>query len=374
MSSNQSSVFLIYTFSRAHQESVKDMATTHLTPRATQTDKTKQFVLEVDEALSMFEEEISSLSETTRESTYENFVTSYRDAMIPIWGPSKLAVIKTVLDTVTNKKFSEFQVMNTKLCKKPPESKVVKEKTKIPTLEDFTDTMQKRLPTSNLPNAATCLKIANVFSHLVEASRAYSQATSGIAELAGEITPEQMTMLLSAATLPAIQIVIPGQLLSPISTLPPPPSAASTTLGKKDIIDYTKRLILPNPKATQLLSCASNSATRVLAAAVYCKLEQHFFEGTQSRAEVAAAFQCNTSQISKVVTGIIYKSGPHHYKPKKATKRTMETAEQQTGPSKRKALPSTSTQTESTQAPDPDVQDHTLSSSSDSDLPLGLLN
>ena len=53
------------------------MATTQLTPRATQTDKTKQFVLEVDEALSTFEEEISSLSETTTESAYENFVTSY---------------------------------------------------------------------------------------------------------------------------------------------------------------------------------------------------------------------------------------------------------------------------------------------------------
>ena len=371
------------------------MTTTQLTPRATQTEKTKQFVLEVDEALSTFEEEISSLWETTTESAYENFVTSYRDAMIPIWGPSKLAVVKTVLDTVTDKKFSEFQVMKTKLRKKPPESKVVKEKTKIPTLEDFTDTMQKRLPTTNLPNAETCFKIANVFSNLAEASRAYSQAASGIAELAGEITPEQMTMLLSAATLPAIQIVIPGQLLSPISTPPPPPSAASTTLGKKDVIDYTKRLILPNPKATQLLACASNSATRVLAAAVYCKLEQHFFEDTQSRAEVVAAFQCNTSQISKVVTGIIYKSGPHHYIPKKQrdetkkkiTKRsadapdasvvqppkTQKTTDTQAGPSKRTALPSSSTQMESTQAPDPDVQEDTLtSSSSDSSLPPSL--
>ena len=85
-------------------------------------------------------------------------------------------------------------------------------------------------------------------------------------------------------------------------------------------------------------------------------------------------FRCNTSQLSKAITGVEYKSGPHHYKPKKATKRTVETAEQQTGPSKRQALPSTSTQTESTQAPDPDVQDDTLSSSSDSDLPLGLPN
>ena len=358
------------------------MATTQLTPRATQTDKTKQFVLEVDEALSTFEEEISSLLETTTESAYENFVTSYRDAMIPIWGPSKLAVVKTVLDTVTDKKFSEFQVMKTKLRKKPPESKVVKEKTKIPTLEDFTDTMQKRLPTSNLPNAATCSKIANVFSNLAEASRAYSQATSGIAELAGEITPEQMTMLLSTATLPAIQIVIPGQLLSPISTPPPPPSAASTTLGKKDIIDYTKRLILPNPKATQLLSCTSNSATRVLAAAVYCKLEQHFFEDTQSRAEVAAAFQCNTSQISKVLTGIIYKSGPHHYIPKKQcdetkkkiTKRAADAPDTSVvqPPKTQKTTAKKSPSQEGQGSPKTVSRDDTLStpSTSDSDAPL----
>ena len=239
VSSDQSSVFFVYTFSRAHQESVNDMATTQLTPRATQMDKTKQFVLEVDEALSMFEDEIFSLSETTKESAYRKFITSYRETMIPIWGPSKLADIKTVLDTVTDKKFSELQVMKTKLREKPPESEVVKENKKIPTLEDFMDTMQKRLPKTNLPNAKTCLKIAHVFLNLAEASRAYSQAASGIAKLAGEITPDQMTMLLSAATLPAIQIVIPGQLLSPISTPPPPPSAASTTLGKKDIIDYT---------------------------------------------------------------------------------------------------------------------------------------
>ena len=90
-------------------------------------DKTKQFVLEVDEALSTFEEAISSLSETTKESAYENFVISYRDAMIPIWGRSKLADIKTVLDTITDKKFSELQVMKTKLREKPSESKVVKE-------------------------------------------------------------------------------------------------------------------------------------------------------------------------------------------------------------------------------------------------------
>ena len=70
--------------------------------------------------------------------------------MIPIWGLSRLADINTVLDTITDKKFSELKVMKTKLREKPPQSTVVKENTIIPTLEDFTDTMQKRLPKTNL--------------------------------------------------------------------------------------------------------------------------------------------------------------------------------------------------------------------------------
>ena len=133
-------------------------------------------------------------------------------------------------------------------------------------------------------------------------------------------------MLLCAATLPAIQVVIPGQLISPIATPPPPPpSAASTTMGKMDIINYTKQLVLPNPNAPKLLPCDRNSATRVLAAATYCKLEHRFFKEAQSRADVATAFKCNTSQITKMVTGIICKSGLHHYIPKKQRDKASKT-------------------------------------------------
>ena len=44
---------------------VASMAKTKLSPWATQMDKTKQFIIDVDEALEVFKEEISSLSETT---------------------------------------------------------------------------------------------------------------------------------------------------------------------------------------------------------------------------------------------------------------------------------------------------------------------
>ena len=94
------------------------MAKTKLTPRAMQMDKTKQFIIAIDEALEMFEEEISSLSETTRECAYKNFITSYRAAMTSIWNLSRFTNVNTVLDTIADKEFSELKVMRTKLCKK----------------------------------------------------------------------------------------------------------------------------------------------------------------------------------------------------------------------------------------------------------------
>ena len=244
-----------------NRNTVGNMAEMKLTPQATQTDKTKKFIIAVDEVLETFEEEISSFSENTCECTYKNFITLYRDAMGLIWNLSRFANVNTVLDTIADKEFSELNVMKNKLCEKPPQGTVVKEGVKIPTLEDFTETMKKKLPKKNLPDSETCSKIGDVFLKLASASKGYSEAASGIAELASEIKPDQMTMLLCAATLPAIQIVILGQLLSPIATPPPPQSAASTTMGKMDIINYTKKLVLPNPDATELLQCDRNSAT-----------------------------------------------------------------------------------------------------------------
>ena len=91
------------------------MAKTKLTPRATLTDKTKKFIIAVDEALETFEEEIYSLSENTRECAYKNSITSYHDAMALIWNLSRFSNVNTVLDTIADKEFSELKVMKAKL-------------------------------------------------------------------------------------------------------------------------------------------------------------------------------------------------------------------------------------------------------------------
>ena len=134
--------------------------------------------------------------------------------------------------------------------------------------------------------------------------------------------------------------------------------------------------MLPNPDATAFTACGENSATRVLAAAVYCTLEHLFFDDTLSHSDIATPFHCNMSQLTKAVTGVDYKGGPHRYKPKKATKRPRKSTDEKPGSSKRKARSPSPNQPKTTTDIKPVVQEDTLSSSSSSgsDLPLGLLN
>ena len=360
------------------------MPKTKVTPRAKHPNKTKQFLDATQNALEMFDDEISSFTDEVKEKAYKHYVRSYREALVPVWNLARFANIDTVLKTVTDKKMQEIKTMAERLKTTPPRPKAISDKTSIPDLKTVTSTMLQQFPDEKLPTASTCEKIGNVFASLSTARTAYSEAAQGLAQLATLLTPEQYTLVLAATVTPCIQLIVPGQHISPLSTPPPPQQESQTAMGRAEIINFTKGKVLPNPEASSLTDCNDNSATHVLAAAVYCQLERNIHKKASififqfisfiTRHEVAALFRCNTSQLSKAIMGVEYKSGPHHYKPQKATKRTMETAEQQTGPSKRKALPSTSTQTESTQAPDPDVQDDTLSSSSDSDLPLGLPN
>ena len=155
-------------------------------------------------------------------------------------------------------------------------------------------------------------------------------------------------------------------MMSPLATPPPPRQESSTAAGCIEIMNFMKCKFLPNPDSECLINCDENSATRVLAAAIYCQLEKHYFDETHLRSDVVALFHCNTSQLSKAIMGVDYKSGPHHYKPKKTSKRAAEGSTQDS--TKRKA-PCTA----GADLKEAVLQEDTLSSSSsDSILPPGL--
>ena len=272
--------------------------------------------------------------------------------------------------------------MSKKLEPEATTSKVSKEPRTVPDLEALTASLQNS--SGGLPSTESCAQIASMFSKLADAHRTYAEVADGLMQLSTVLNPSQYTMILRAAVMPTIQIVIPGNLVSPVSAPPPSPTAASTALGKFKIIKYMKHRVLPDPDSPELALEEENSATRVLAAAIYLKIENLFFDETSSRLEIAMAFKCNINQLTKAVMGVHYKGGPHRYKPKQKTgdKRSRSStspSQQETKkPKTKEAQASTSkasTSPSEEKQPSQVVAEDTLSSesSSSSDLPLGLL-
>ena len=313
-----------------------EVARTKVTPQAKHPERTQHFITAVKQALDEFEEQICFTDEDVRSGAYQKLLQAYKEALIPVWNQASFADIDVILETVSDKEMLGLCTMAKQLQPSPTTSKVTKEPRNIPGLETILTALKDRHPSESLPDAKTCAKIGEVFNRIYCTHKAYAEAAEGLTELSTEVTPQQYTMLSTAAVMPAIQISIPGQLISPLTAPPPPQSPALTALGRSEIIKYTKLQVLPNPNATALTTCDENSATRVLAAAIYYTLEHFFFDDTLSHADIAMAFHCNVSQLTKAVTGVDYKGGPHRHKPKKTTKRPRKPTDEKPGSSKRK--------------------------------------
>ena len=208
---------------------------------------------------------------------------------------------------------------------------------------------------------------------LAEAHKAYGKAAQGLAELASSVMPEQYTMLLVASAMPTIQLVVLGQLIGPLSPPQIHQTETSTAIGCAELIKYMKSRVLPDPYSSELSEASKNSATRVLAAAVFLKIEKLYFDDITSRMDASRLFGCKVSQLTKVITGIEYKSGPHHYVPKRQRETAMakRKAEPKPEPSatKKQKQPSTSSVEPDDPIPSPDTLP---TDSSSSELPEGL--
>ena len=255
----------------------------------------------------------------------------------------------------------------------PPTAKVSQEKRKIPDLEILTSMLKDRCPNQEVPNTDICKQISDVFFKLAEAHKAYGEAAQGLAELASSVTPEQYTMLLAASAMPTIQVVVPGQLIRPLSPPQIHQTETSTAIGHAELIKHTKSQILPDPYLSELSEENENLATRVLAAAVFLKIEKVYFDDITSRMDASRLFHCKVSQLTKAITGIEYKSGPHHYVPKKHQKTTTakrKEPEPEPEPSATKKQKQSSTPSVDKDEPTPSPDTLQMDSSS-SELPEG---
>ena len=344
-----------------------------LTPKAQHPEHTQKFVSLVAKALEVFEDNIGSLEENLQASAYETFINSYKDALSAIWSPATAADTKMILRTITDKQLTSLKDMAKRLEPQPPTAKVSQEKRKVPDLEVLTSMFKDRCPNQEVPNTDVCKQISDVFFKLAEAHKAYGEAAQGLAELASNVMPEQYTMLLVASAMPTIQVVVPGQLIGPLSPPQIHQTETSTAIGRAELIKYTKSQVLPDPYSAELSEASKNSATRVLAAAVFLKIKKLYFDDVTSRMDASSLFGCKVSQLTKAITGIKYKSGPHHYVPKRQreTATAKRKAEPQPEPSatKKQKQPSTSSVEPDDPIPSPDTLP---TNSSSSELPEGL--
>ena len=308
------------------------MAKTKTTPRATGSGRivsatakhptaTSKFLDTIDEVLTIFDDSISSITSKEREEAYKCFATTYREAFSLVWDKITSADIPTILNAVPDKELVELRWMRKLLNPSTPQPKVLKEQRKVLELEHILGAMTGRLPQQKLPSSEVCGLIADVFSDLTKAHSAQAQVAKGLVNLATTVTPEQMTLILAAVVPPTLQLSLPTGTVSPLSAPPPPPQPATTTTreGHCDIVMFCKSQILPDPKANGFLKHERKSPTCVLAAALYVVLERKYFEEKTLRSDIASMFSVTTAQLTKAVTGVDYKSGPHQTKQKKKT-------------------------------------------------------
>ena len=121
---------------------------------------------------------------------------------------------------------------------------LVKEPHTVPTLDNILGSLVSQIPEQKLPDKETCGLISTIFADLAEAHKQYGNAARGLADIAGLISLEQLTLVLAAAVLPTLQLVLPPGQISPLTTPPPPQTTAMMVAGRQDMIKYCKNMIL----------------------------------------------------------------------------------------------------------------------------------
>ena len=251
--------------------------------------KTQNFLKSLRAALSIFDDEIATLTDV-RETAYETFVTAYKAAFTKIWPKIDGADITIILTSVKDTELRQLRSLSEMLCPDKEQPKLVEEKRTVPTLDNILGNLVNQIPEQKLPDKETCSLISDVFSNLVEAHRYSAAAAKGLADVANLISPEQFTVVLAAAVPPTLQLVLPPGQVSPLVAPPPIPKTSTTPSDRKELIQFCKDNILPNPSHSAFSSCDARTPTRVLAAAVYCTLEKHLFDETTPRADAASQF------------------------------------------------------------------------------------
>ena len=212
------------------------MATTQKPGMSSVTMATKRpvqttiFLTKVRTALSIFDDQISSLGKE-HSTVYKTFITGYKEAFTEICPKIQTADITVVLSSVKDTGIEQLRHLRKQLCPDKAKPTLLKEKHDVPTSDKILGSLISRIPEQKLPGKEACSLIADIFSDLAEAHKFYARATKGLADIAGLVSPEQLTLILATTVPPTLQLVLPPGQISPLSTPPPPPETSTTPTG-----------------------------------------------------------------------------------------------------------------------------------------------
>ena len=229
-------------------------STSSVTTAAKRPTQTMIFLTKLKRALSIFNDQISSLGEECS-TAYKTFITGYKEAFTDIWPKIQAADITILLSSVKDTELHKLKCLSEQLCPDKAKPTLIKEKRGMPTSNKILGSLISRIPEQKLPGKEVCSLIADIYSDLAEAHKFYARATKGLANIAGLVSPEQLTLILAAAVPLTLQLVLPPGQISPLSTPPPPPETSTTLTGREEMIRYCKRQILPDHLAAAFEDC-----------------------------------------------------------------------------------------------------------------------
>ena len=92
--------------------------------------QTKIFLAKLRTALSIFDDQISSLGEE-HATAYETFVTAYKEAFTEIWPKIQAADVTVLLNSVKDTELQELQRLSQQLCPDKAKPTLLQEKTQL---------------------------------------------------------------------------------------------------------------------------------------------------------------------------------------------------------------------------------------------------
>ena len=132
-------------------------------------EKTEAFSKSLHFALSIFDDQITTLSDV-RKTAYENFIVAYQTAFADIWPKIEGADIKIILKSVKDKELHELRSMADKLSPPDDQPELVQEKRDVPTSDAILGNLISRIPEQHPPSKEACNLISTAFQDLAQSS------------------------------------------------------------------------------------------------------------------------------------------------------------------------------------------------------------